>query len=149
MDFLGVGPLELLFIILIALIVMGPKDMVKAGRTLGRWMRSLVTSPTWRAVQETSRNLRNLPTKLMREAGMEEIQQEFKAGLDGIDRTGKNLSEGLKKDIERAQPEIDLSAWTSPPPPSILPPQAETQTGSEAQEQPETGHATQGIENDA
>jgi Sec-independent protein translocase protein TatA len=36
MDFLGVGPLELLFILLIALIVLGPNDMVKTGRTLGK-----------------------------------------------------------------------------------------------------------------
>lgn len=128
MDFLGVGPLELFFIILIALIMLGPKDMVKAGRTLGRWMRQVVTSPTWRAMQETSRNLRHLPTKLMREAGLDEIQQEFKEGLAGVDKSGKALSEGLKQDIGRVQTDIDLSAWTNMPEPSILPPQAAAET---------------------
>ncbi|MBN1669022.1 MAG: hypothetical protein JW862_18155 [Anaerolineales bacterium] len=146
MDFLGVGPLELFFIILIALIVLGPKDMVKAGRTLGRWMRLVVTSPTWRAMQETSRNLRHLPTKLMREAGVEEIQKEFKDGLAGVNQSGKALSEGLKQDIDRVQADVDLSAWTTMPEPSILPPQtpAETKQPSESageDEQGESAHA--------
>ena len=55
MDILGIGPLELLFILIIALIVLGPKDMAKAGRTIGRYLRTIVTSPTWHAVQNTSR----------------------------------------------------------------------------------------------
>ena len=33
MEILGIGPSELLFIVLIAIIVLGPKDMQKAGRT--------------------------------------------------------------------------------------------------------------------
>lgn len=72
MEVLGVGPLELLFILLIALILLGPNDMVKAGRQLGRLLRSIITSPTWQAVQQTSRDLRYLPNKLMREAGLDE-----------------------------------------------------------------------------
>ena len=44
MELFGIGPLELLFILIIALIVLGPKDMVKAGRTLGRFMRQLMMS---------------------------------------------------------------------------------------------------------
>ena len=34
MEILGIGPLELFFILIIALIVLGPNDMVKAGRIL-------------------------------------------------------------------------------------------------------------------
>ena len=72
MDILGVGPLELLFILIIALIVLGPNDMVKAGRSLGKFLRKVVTSPTWHAVQQTSKQLQTLPDKLIREAGLEE-----------------------------------------------------------------------------
>ena len=96
---IGIGPLELFFIILIALIVLGPRDMVKAGRTLGRLLRRLVTSPTWQTVQQTSRDLRRLPTKLMREAGMEEaiasipnpeqIMKEVRDDLAAPDLEGK------------------------------------------------------------
>lgn len=75
MDILGIGPLEFLFIILLALIILGPKDMVKAGRSIGRFLRKLVTSSEWRTVQSATREFKNLPTTLMREAGIEEAQK--------------------------------------------------------------------------
>lgn len=71
MEILGIGPSELLFIIIIALIVLGPREMQKAGKTVGRWLNSLVKSDGWKAFQQTSREIRSLPTKLMREANME------------------------------------------------------------------------------
>jgi Sec-independent protein translocase protein TatA len=77
MEFLGVGLPELAFIVIIALIVLGPKDMVAAGRTLGKTLRKIVTSPTWKAVRTTGQELQNLPTRLMREAGLEEDLKEL------------------------------------------------------------------------
>ena len=74
MEILGVGPSELVFILIIALIILGPKDMQKAGRTIGKWLRDLVTSDGWRIFQQTSRELRTLPNKLIREAN-EELDQ--------------------------------------------------------------------------
>lgn len=74
MEFLGVGPSELIFVVIIALIILGPKDMQKAGKTIGKWLRDIVTSDGWKIFQQTSRELRNLPTKLMREAN-EELNQ--------------------------------------------------------------------------
>src|SRR3990172_10534240 len=71
MEILGVGFQELIFVIIIALILLGPKDMQKAGKTIGRWLRSVVTSDGWKAFQQTSRELRNLPNRLMREANEE------------------------------------------------------------------------------
>lgn len=71
MEILGIGINELVFIIIIALIVLGPKDMQKAGKTIGKWLRNIVTSDGWKAFQQTSRELRTLPNKLMREANDE------------------------------------------------------------------------------
>jgi sec-independent protein translocase protein TatB len=71
MDILGIGASELIFIIIIALIVLGPKDMQKAGKTIGRWLNQLVRSDGWKVFQKTSREMRNLPTNLMREANMD------------------------------------------------------------------------------
>ncbi len=72
MEFLGVGPLEFGFFLLIALILFGPNDMAKAGRTIGRFLRRVVTSEEWRAFNEGLRELRQLPANLMREAGLDE-----------------------------------------------------------------------------
>lgn len=76
MEILGIGPSELVFIVIIALIVLGPKDMQKAGRSIGRWLNQLVRSDGWKAFQRTTTEIKNLPTNLMREANEEMSQLE-------------------------------------------------------------------------
>jgi sec-independent protein translocase protein TatB len=84
MEILGIGASELVFIVLIALIVLGPKDMQKAGRTIGRWLNQLVRSDSWKIFQRTSSELRNLPRNLMREANMEvaEVERDLRNAID-------------------------------------------------------------------
>jgi len=105
MELFGIGPLELIFILLIALIVLGPGDMVKAGRTIGRFLRKIITSPEWRTVQKASRELRYLPNRLMREASLEDVSKE----LSDINQIGGQINKELK------EIETDLSSWTTPP----------------------------------
>lgn len=105
MEILGIGPLEILFILLIALIILGPGDMVKAGLTLGRFLRKIITSPEWRTIQKASRELRYLPNRLMREASLEDLSKD----LPEINKIGGQLNNELKK------MELDLSSWTTPP----------------------------------
>ena len=76
MDIFGIGPTELVFIILVALILLGPKEMEKTGRTIGRFLRNLTRSEGWQAFRDTSREIRNLPTRLMREANLEDLQKD-------------------------------------------------------------------------
>ena len=84
MEILGIGAPELIFILLIAIIVLGPKDMQKAGKTLGRWLNRLKDSESWKIVRDTSRELRTLPNKLMREANLEmwDAQQDVRRAMD-------------------------------------------------------------------
>ncbi len=105
MEILGIGPLELLFILIIALIVLGPKDMAKAGRTIGRFLRKIITSPEWRTVQKASRELKYLPNRLMREASLEELSADFKE----INKIGTQLNNDVR------QASADLTSWTTPP----------------------------------
>lgn len=121
MDILGIGPLELLFIIIIALIVLGPSDMVKAGRTIGRFLRQVVTSSTWRAVTRTSDELRTLPNKLIREAGLEEDFKQIE------EATKQAVPPNLSSDLSKWQEDID--SWTTPPSIGIQPPETETSIG--------------------
>lgn len=108
MDILGIGPLELIFILIIALIVLGPKDMAKAGRTIGKFLRQVVTSPTWHAVTRTSAELRNLPNKLIRDAGLEEDIKQIE------DATRGAIPSSLNQDLSKWQK--DINSWTTPPP---------------------------------
>ena len=122
MEILGIGPSELVFIILLALIILGPKDMQKAGKTIGRWMRSIVTSDGWRVFQQTSRELRTLPNRLMREAN------------DELNRINSDLNKpagaGISRPAERPNPVPRSQPLESPPNPhpdnKIAPPRTES-----------------------
>ena len=108
MDIFGIGPTELVFIILIALIVLGPKDMQKTGRTIGRWLRNMTTSDGWRAFRDTSREIRNLPNRLMREANLEDIQKDVGS---------------IGKEIEEATEDAKgFGTWANPTPAKPKPP---------------------------
>ncbi len=133
MEFLGIGPEELLFIVIIALILLGPRDMQKAGRTIGKWMRRVVTSDGWRLFQQTSREIQTLPNRLMREAALDELKemqkdigQDLKQPLEGLKQMQQDVRQNLRQPIEiNAQPaqspEPD-SAAASTPENKILPP---------------------------
>jgi sec-independent protein translocase protein TatB len=84
MEIFGIGASELVFVLIIALIVLGPKDMQKAGRTIGRWLNQLVRSDSWKVFQKTSSELRNLPRNLMRDANIEvgEIERDLRNAID-------------------------------------------------------------------
>jgi sec-independent protein translocase protein TatB len=84
MEIFGIGASEFIFIMLIAIIILGPKDMQKAGRTIGRFLNQLVKSDSWKIFQRTSDELRNLPRNLMREANMEmmEAEKELRRAID-------------------------------------------------------------------
>jgi Sec-independent protein translocase protein TatA len=107
MDFLGIGITELVAILLIVFLVMGPQDLVKIGGTLGRALRNLRKSDTWRAVQDASRQLRELPETLAREAGIDEIKE-----------TQRELNQELREQKSALQ-DLDrqLTAWTRKPEP--------------------------------
>jgi sec-independent protein translocase protein TatB len=116
MEILGIGAQELIFIVIIALIVLGPKDMQKAGKTIGRWLSQLVRSDGWKAFQKTSREIRNLPNNLMREANMEmaEAEREIRKA------TEVNLPPASKPTPNRVRPEAP--EHTIQPPPATSPP---------------------------
>jgi Sec-independent protein translocase protein TatA len=105
MEILGIGPIELLIILVIALIILGPGDMVKAGLTIGRFLRKIITSPEWHMVQKASNEIRNLPNRLMREASIDDLTKD----LADFNKIGGQLNNDLKK------MEFDLSPWTTPP----------------------------------
>ncbi|PWH14042.1 MAG: hypothetical protein DDG60_08900 [Anaerolineae bacterium] len=96
MDILGIGLPEIFFIVILALILLGPKDMVKAGRTIGRALRAFVMSPTWQVMRNTGREIQQLPVKLMREAGLEEIQTE-------LQQTGGKMQTVVRESVEEVQ----------------------------------------------
>jgi hypothetical protein len=98
--------------------------MVKAGRTLGRMMRKVVTSDAWREITR----LRTLPNQLMREAGLEEglkelndIQKELPKALE-FDELKIPGDVGPDANKEEVGEQTDLTAWTTPQAGETVPP---------------------------
>ncbi len=118
MDIFGIGWLELVFILIIAMIVVGPRDLGKTGRQIGRFLNRMYKSESWRMLNEASRTLRTLPNRLAREAALEELDS-FK---DSLKDTGKEIQEEIK-DINQS-----LNAWT---PPKQKPGTEETKEGDQ------------------
>ena len=119
MEIFGIGASELIFILLIALIVLGPKDMQKAGRTIGRWLNQMVRSDGWKVFQRTSAELRNLPRNLMREANMElgDVDQEIKEIRRTIDsRHAPRPSASGNKPAVKPGTDLPLAGETDPAP---------------------------------
>lgn len=75
MEILNVGLGEALFILILALILLGPEGMANAGLKIGRFVRALIKSPFWRMFMDTTRDIREMPRRLVREAGLEEFNQ--------------------------------------------------------------------------
>ncbi|MCP4142538.1 MAG: hypothetical protein GY755_20050 [Chloroflexi bacterium] len=98
MDILGIGIPELFFVILIAIIVLGPKDMQKAGKTIGKWMRKVIMSPEWREIKDASNRIKSIPNQLMREANLDDLE-EYKRDL------------GITTPEEKQREKVGYGAW--------------------------------------
>jgi TatA/E family protein of Tat protein translocase len=53
MDFLGIGPMEIILILVLAVLVWGPGRIVEIGRTLGRTVRAIRKATSEISVQFT------------------------------------------------------------------------------------------------
>jgi Sec-independent protein translocase protein TatA len=105
MNIFGIGPLEIIFILIIGILVLGPEGMVEAGRKLGKFLRSIIRSSWWQNVRRGVNEIQYLPQKLIREAELEELnelsritKEEFPKIakpdlLEGSSWSGKNTSE--------------------------------------------------------
>src|SRR5688572_678918 len=108
MDILGIGVPEIIFVILIAFIVLGPKDMQNTGKTIGKWLRSIITSDGWKIFQQTSRELRTLPNKLIRDAN-DELRQ--------INQDINPASNFSPKRVNPSKPNIQSQPYSTKPAP--------------------------------
>ncbi len=124
MDFLGIGPAELVMIVVLLLLFLGPSDVVELFRKFGRLIRRLRASPTWNVINSTAQTLRKLPNTLAEEAGMEEIRKDLQRNAETSRSIGRRPESG-GEDAQQPMPDGDLSSWVTPPPgPSVVPPPA-------------------------
>ena len=101
-----IGPSELLLIVIVAVIAIGPKELPAALRTFGKWLGQM---------RRMSAHFRNGFDAMVREAEMEELEKKWAA------QNAKIMAEHPAD----APPEMEpTGAYPSPPPPPAPPPAA-------------------------
>ena len=79
MEILNIGPLELLVILVLAVLMFGPEDIVNFAHKAGRWIYNLRKSELWQEIVGTSKEIQELPQKIMKDAELEETMKEIDA----------------------------------------------------------------------
>jgi Sec-independent protein translocase protein TatA len=117
MNIFGIGPLEIVFVVLIGILVLGPEEMVKTGRKLGKFIHSIVTSQWWQSVQSGMDEVQNLPSKWMREAELEKFNELYNLDNEYVppgpkddqlrppSEMGSSTAPGRENDAEETPPD--------------------------------------------
>lgn len=68
MNFLNLGWTEVLLILVLAFVVLGPDKVVKTGQDLGKWIRKISKDDTIREVVRTTNEIKRFPQKILDES---------------------------------------------------------------------------------
>jgi sec-independent protein translocase protein TatB len=135
MQIFNIGPVEFLLILLIMFILLGPEGMVKTARQIGSWIRQAVRSPIWRDIMGYSQEIRELPTKIVRETGLDEdlaeIRKTAQETSHEINQSMQEANEEVKKSLEETgsvQVSIDVNQIKPPTAPESESPPAPAST---------------------
>ena len=118
-----IGALELLMIVIVAVLVIGPKDMPLAMRTAGRWIGK---------VRKVSAHFRTGIDAMVREAELEDMEKKWKARNEEIMRDHPPSGEAA------ATPSAESATMTGPPPVERIVPEAPVKDAPVAPPQPPT-----------
>jgi len=88
MNIFGIGPLEIVFVLIIGILVLGPEGMISAGRKIGKFMSSIIRSNWWQNVRKGVTEIQYLPQRLMREAELEELNELRLLTKEGFPKIG-------------------------------------------------------------
>ncbi len=108
MNIFGIGPLEIIFVLIIGILILGPEGMIEAGRKLGKLLRSIIKSPWWNNIRRGVNEIQYLPQKLIREAELEELHELRDLArtdipsIDGSDLLGSSSWSGVPSHHQEA-----------------------------------------------
>lgn len=102
-----IGALELLVIVIVAVLVIGPKDMPTAMRTAGRWIGQ---------VRKVSAHFRTGIDAMVREAELEDMEKKWKARNEEIMREHPTPPPNAANAESAASADEASSTMTAPPP---------------------------------
>ena len=101
MKFFNFGIGEILFILLLLVIIFGPKSLVKTAREAGAFFRKVTKSPYWQEVWATRRELEEIPKMIAKEAHLDETMRELNLESRNISSSVTGAVSDLVKEVER------------------------------------------------
>ena len=116
MEFLGVGLPELLVIMVITLLVVGPQRLPEIAAQMGRFMRTFqrYTSQVTREFSETMREL---------EREYDEVKGDWRDVGQGLDETARSVNQELAAAASDANPPSEARQTPADGPRAATPPQ--------------------------
>jgi Sec-independent protein translocase protein TatA len=114
MQIFNVGVLEILFILILAFVVLGPRKTIKTARDVGVWVRNLAKSPIWRDIVTTSSEIRDLPKKLMDDAELQRMVEELDLSTQEIKEMIIQAQEETETELTKLEGEIDQELQSMP-----------------------------------
>lgn len=114
MKFFNLGLAEIIFIVILALIILGPGNMVKTAREVGAFFRRITKSPYWQEVWATRRELNEIPKILAREANLDETFRDLNRETREIHSSVTSSVVDLIKEVEEPQKSVDTDLKNEP-----------------------------------
>lgn len=116
MQVFNVGVLELLLILILAFVIMGPKRSVIIARKVGLWIRNLIQSPFWREILSTSNEIRDLPNRIMDDAELQQMIQELDLSSQDIKDILSQTQSETRAELQDVEQRINQELHIEPPP---------------------------------
>lgn len=104
MDFLNLGWPEILFILVLAFIILGPSRITEVGRKLGESFRKLSRNAVFRDVVQTTDEIRNYPRKIINEAMLDQPLRLDERVMNSKAGEVKTADGGNAEDVEEVPP---------------------------------------------
>lgn len=99
MKIFNIGLPELLVVLIIMLIFLGPDGMQENARKTAAFLRKVFRSETWKTARGMYHEVKGFPDKLMKEAEIDELRESLRREANEID-TELNSIEISEKDHE-------------------------------------------------
>ena len=114
MKLFNVGALEFVFILLLAFIVLGPEKAIKAAGDVARWIRGLTQSQFWKDILSTSREIQDIPKKLMEDADLQNTIADLERSTGEIRKTFRETGMDIEEELNFEQGENSENSTGEP-----------------------------------
>lgn len=100
MEIFNIGPLELIIVLVIMFVLLGPDEMKRTARRIAVSIRKFVRSPIWADITGMREEIRELPKRLIEDTGLEEAVQDIKQTTTAA---SEEVNAAVKESVEAAR----------------------------------------------